>query len=137
MRLGKYGKILHKDKIVLGMGSIDRFTLFEFKPLGGIILNRFNTKTQDRFHTHAFPAVSFMLRGYYRECVLQPNGLEYYVTIKPGIRYIPTYYNHQILDSSTNALSITVMGPWGWSWSETHAEKKTTRVYTWGRRRIV
>lgn len=137
MRLGKYGKLLHLDKVTLGTGTITRFTLVELKFIGGIILNIFNTTTQDRFHTHAFPALSFMLKGFYNENILHPNGKIEKRKIIPGIRYIPTYCNHQILDSSRNAISITIMGPWGYSWSETNAEKLNTRIYTWGRRRIV
>ncbi len=130
MRLGRYGKILHWDTVKLGEGIIDRFTFFEFKPLGGIILNIFNSVKQDRFHTHAFNAVSIMFKGHYMEGIKGCKSRRR----EHDIKYLPKTLNHKILQSSKNAMSLTIMGPWDKTWTETFETK--TREYRWGRKRI-
>ena len=132
MRLGKYGKILHYDKTSLGVGNIKRFVVFEFKYLGGIIVNVFNTVDQDRFHSHAFHAVSLMLRGFYNEDVVIGNTT-IVKKITPGIRFIPKNYIHKIKDSSKNAISITFGGPWDKTWNE-YFDDMRIKTYSWGRK---
>lgn len=137
MRLGKYGKILHLDRVTLGKGTITRFTIFEIKFLFGIIVNIFNTKEQDRFHTHAFPAISVMLRGWYNEEYLDEDGHVHFVWMNAfDVRYIPRSYNHRIGKSSRNAISVTFMGPWKTYWTETFLNTKKVLSYTWGRERV-
>lgn len=132
MRLGKYGKLLHYDKTSLGVGNIKRFTFFEFKPVGGIILNIFNTENQDRFHSHAFSAFSLMLRGHYYEDVMDEIGNISTKKIEKS-RFIPKDYVHKITKSSPNAVSITFEGPWDSVWNE-YFDSGRIKSYTWGRK---
>lgn len=132
MRLGKFGKFLHYDKTSLGIGNIKRFTVFECKYIGGIILNIFNTDNQDRFHSHAFNAFSLMLKGHYYEEVILSNGQVITKKIEKS-RFIPRDYVHKITKSSFNAMSITFEGPWNKSWFE-YFDNGRTKVYSWGRK---
>ena len=135
MRLGKYGKVLHVDTVALGKGYIKRYTLIELKWLGGIILNVYHTQEQDRFHTHAFPAVSLMLQGHYRESILLPSGQTTSRLRKaPDICYLPRSLCHRIMESTPGAMSVTLMGPWKKTWTEISEDTKV-RTYTWGRKR--
>ena len=141
MRLGKYGKILHYDNVSLGVGNIKRFTFFEFKPFGGVILNIFNTDDQDRFHDHAFGAICIQLKGFYNEEYFYGTPEVGFKLIKqrtisaPNIRYIPRGMFHKIKDSSKNAISLTIMGPWKDSWKEWFDKTNKTITYTWGRKK--
>lgn len=132
MRLGKYGKIFHYDKTSLGVGNIQRFIFFEFKFFGGIILNIFNTHNQDRFHSHAFHAISLMLKGAYNEDVIENNKI---ITknIKPGIRFISRSYIHKIKESELNTISVTFEGPWQQIWNE-YFDNGRIKTYSWGRK---
>lgn len=131
MRIGKYGKLFHWDNTSLGVGNIRRFTIFEIKYLGGIIVNIFNTVGQDRFHSHAFHAVSLMLRGHYFEEVIVDNKI---VTKKiEKSRFIPKNYIHKITVSTPNAMSVTFEGPWGSTWDE-YFDNGRVKTYTWGRK---
>lgn len=132
MRLGKYGKLLHFDNTSLGVGNIKRFIIFEFKPLGGIIINVFNTDTQNRFHSHAFWAFSWMVRGWYNEEVIEGNQIISKI-VKPCFRFIPRNYIHKIQQSSKNAVSITFEGPWHSTWNE-YFDDGRIKTYTWGRK---
>lgn len=135
MRLGKYGKLMHFDRTSIGVGDIARFTIFEWKPIGGIIINVFNTTDQNRFHTHAFPAVSLMLRGTYEEDVMDLETPGHPVHTKHtslGFRFIPRQYCHKIRKSSKNAVSITFEGPWKAIWAE-YFDNGRVKEYTWGR----
>jgi hypothetical protein len=135
MRFGKFGKLLHHDCVALGEGRIDRYTLFEIKPLGGVILNVFNSVEQDRFHTHAFNAISVMIFGAYREEI----RTEYDVQVRTrrrDIRFLPRTLEHRILNSTPNAISVTICGPWKRSWTETSLAGRIRRM-TWGRKPLL
>jgi len=132
MRLGRYGKILHHDRVALGRGRIDRFTLFEFKPLGGVIFNVFNSVEQDRFHTHAFNAISVMISGSYNEEIRKDYGYEQRKRHR-DICYLPRTLEHRIMDSTPNAISVTLCGPWEGTWTETSLSGRIRKL-TWGRK---
>lgn len=131
MRLGRFGKILHWDNTSLGVGNIQRFTIFEIKYVCGIIVNIFNTTNQDRFHSHAFNAFSWMLRGHYFEEVIEDGAV---VTKKiEKSRFIPRNYIHKITQSTPNAMSITFEGPWESTWNE-YFDTGRVKAYSWGRK---
>lgn len=132
MRLGKFGKLFHWDNTSLGVGDIKRFTVFEVKYLGGIIVNVFNTENQDRFHSHAFHAFSLMVRGHYFEDVIVDGGFVITKKIEKS-RFIPRNYIHKITKSSPNAISVTFEGPWGATWDE-YFDNGRVRTYSWGRK---
>lgn len=131
MRFSRFGKLLHWDNTSLGVGNIRRFTIFECKYIGGVVINIFNTENQDRFHSHAFAAFSLMLRGHYYEDVIVGNEI---VTKKiERSRFIPKNYIHKITKSTPNAMSITFEGPWGGSWNE-YFDNGRVKTYSWGRK---
>lgn len=131
MRLGKFGKLFHYDTTSLGVGNIKRFTIIEIKYLFGIIVNIFNTENQDRFHSHAFHAFSFMIKGYYYEHVI--IGTECVTKKIEKSRFIPRNYIHKITKSTKNAMSITFEGPWESTWNE-YFDNGRVKTYTWGRK---
>lgn len=134
MRLGKFGKLFHWDNTSLGVGSIKRFTIIEIKYLGGIIVNIFNTRNQDRFHSHAFNAWSWMIKGHYYEDVIV-DGKEIVTKKIEKSRYIPRNHIHKITKSSHNAMSITFEGPWESVWNE-YFDDGRIKTYSWGRKVI-
>lgn len=122
-----------KARIALGEGFLDRFTIFEWKRVLSIYIHIFNTVEQDRFHTHAFNGIAIVLRGGYEEEYKDDSGT-HRKWIGPGIRYIPRAYNHRLLRSKPNSLSICFAGPWSDTWTEEN--DNYVRTLTWGRKEL-
>jgi hypothetical protein len=118
-----------------GDRSIHQFVLIEIKPLFSIVLFWFHKsdKVQDRFHTHAFNAVSFKLFGSYDEHVLESEDpvkvrIEERTSV---IKYFPRDSYHAIGKSKNGCLTLLVSGPWKRTWKEwIYGEVK---VYGWNR----
>lgn len=123
-----------KVRISLGEGHLDKYTLFENKSLFSVYFHVFNTVEQDRFHTHAFDAVSFVLRGSYEEEQKLPSGIVIKKKVGVGVRYIPKDYNHRLLRSEPDTMSLLFAGPWVRYWTEEN--RSFTRTLTWGRREV-
>jgi len=121
-------------RIALGKGFLDRFTIFEWKRFFSIYFHVFNTVEQDRFHTHAFNGIAILLYGWYEEEVKEEGRFSYRKKIRPSIRFIPRSYNHRILRSKPNTLSILFTGPWSKTWTEEN--EQFVRTLTWGRKEI-
>lgn len=135
MKIGNWFRALEWINVSLGQGDINRFVFIEIKYLFSIYLNIFNTIEQDRYHNHAFNAVSIMMRGWYYEYEMTPR-IEWPNLIRSlSVRFIPRDYVHKIGRSSPNAISITLAGPWAKTWTEIF-ENGNKKTLTWGRKVI-
>lgn len=124
---------MKKARIALGEGFLDRYTILEWKRFFSIYFHVFNTVEQDRFHTHAFSGIAILLSGGYEEEVKE-GSKTYRKWIGPSIRFIPRTYNHRLLKSKPNTLSILFTGPWSKTWTEENDHY--VRTLTWGRKEI-
>lgn len=126
-----------KKRVELGEGFIVQYTIFENKYFGGIWIYNWKTILQNRFHTHAFNAYAFLLRGSYIEEVIENNII---ITknvnqwLKP--RFLPKNYCHRILKAQPNTWTIVFFGKWSKFWYEYFEDTKTWIKYTWGRKII-
>lgn len=135
MKITQWLVIWQWVNIVFGEGYLKRLIIFECKYLFSIYLNVWKTIEHDRFHTHAFSAVSIMLAGEYDEERLSKDGTITKYTLKaPLVRYIGRDNNHRMLEARGRTISITLAGPWDNIWSETMAKTKKQRFLSWGRR---
>jgi hypothetical protein len=135
MKLTQSLVILQWVNIVFGSGYLKRLIVVEFKYLFGIYVNIWKTIEHDRFHTHAFAAVSFMIIGEYDEERLSEDGSVKKYTVKaPLVRIIGRNSNHRMLEARGTTVSITIIGPWDRIWSETMANTRKKRFLTWGRK---
>jgi len=118
--------------IIFGDLVAKQFVLFEHKKLFGIIFFYFKGGKQDRFHTHAFNALSIKLWGTYTEGILvyDKNWLEprfggivpvideiKYVKRDKIFKYFPRNCYHSINDSK-GCMTILFQGPWNETWKE-------------------
>jgi hypothetical protein len=131
--MNKFFKFCQWTHVVFGTGYLNRYVLIEIKYLFSVYINVWNVIEHDRFHTHAFPSISLFVKGQYFEEQLD-NGVSLFKA--PMIRFIPRTSNHRMLQSSKNAISITVAGPWDKMWTETFLDG-TKRVLSWGRKEIL
>lgn len=127
--------LFRKSEVALGSGSVTQYIIFENKYLFSLIFYRWDTIDQVRFHTHAFPAIAFLLKGWYWEKVLF-NGIEMtnFVNVPLVPRYLPRNYTHAIGNAKPGSLTMVIAGPWQKYWWEFFPDTKKWVQYTWGRK---
>ncbi len=135
----KLFSLFHYNKFTFGDQIVSQFVIFEFKYLISLILFYFHKSDgeQDRYHTHAFNAVSFKFFGTYDEYVLDDEKTgRYHVENRKGIiKYFPRDRYHKI-GKSTGCLTLLVSGPWHKEWKEYCETDKKITHYTFGRKAV-
>ena len=122
------------NKFSFGDQIVSQFVLLEWKYLGSIIFFYFHKseKPQDRFHTHAFNAVSIKFFGNYDEHILTDEKTgEYYIKKRNTIfQYFPRNSYHRIANSN-GCMTMLLSGPWNKFWKE-YVDGEI-KYYTWNR----
>lgn len=90
------------------------YTLIEIKWLFSIILLRFDPGSRDAQHTHAFNALSWVLRGYLLEC-FKGELISYSSSLRPI--YTPRDRCHKVTSLGTSWV-LTFRGPWRKTWQD-------------------
>jgi len=131
--------LLRFNKFKFGKQEVTQFVLFQYKYLFSIIFFYFHKAdgAQDRYHTHAFNALSIKFFGTYDEFVLKsipkpgyPAAI--YVNKRDTIfKYFPKDSFHCIANS-TGCLTMLLSGPWDKNWIEW--KDGVITHYTWGRK---
>jgi hypothetical protein len=104
-----------RKSIHLGDQNVTELTILEWKRFFSIKLFHFHPTDgkQDRFHTHAFNAVSILLSGdYVEEVVTEKRQI---VTLKRSRKrflFIPANQYHRITKSN-GCRTLLITGPWG------------------------
>lgn len=110
---------------------VDAFFFVEIKSLFSIAVLRFNYGSREAFHTHAFNALTWFIRG---DLVEQDVNGDYYVykrSILPKLTRRTK--NHRVIAVETS-WCFTLRGPWQKTWTETKDGKSI--VLTHGRKRV-
>lgn len=96
--------------------TVTAYVLIEIKCLFSVMLLRFDDGSREAFHTHAFNALSWVLRGSLRE--IYRNGYLYWH--HPGVTPIVTLREtyHKVASRGTSWV-LTLRGPWAATWRET------------------
>lgn len=125
---------LKYNKFTFGQQTVSQFVIFECKFLFSIIIFYFHKSNfpQDRFHTHAFNAISIKLFGHYDEHILddETTGKYHIETRNQIFKYFPRNSYHRIANS-TGCLTILFSGPWKKTWKEYINGNVVS--YSWGR----
>lgn len=110
---------MKKKRIDLGEQSVTELTILEYKKWFSIKLFNFHKSegVQDRFHTHAFNAYSFLLKGDYTEEVLEDNKIVKCLRSRSKALFIPKDSYHRITRSK-GCITLLVTGPWGDTFKE-------------------
>lgn len=104
-----------RKTINLGEQSVTELTILEWKKLFSIKLFNFHSTSgkQDRFHTHAFNAISILISGDYIEEIITPDGdVRELNRSRNRIIYIPANEYHRITRSN-GCRTLLITGPWG------------------------
>ena len=126
--------ILSYKKIIFGDFTANQFILFEHKRLFTLLFFYFKgSGWQDRFHTHAFNAISVKIFGTYMEAVIEDYAHvvgEYPRT--EVFKYFPRDSYHK-LGHSKGCLTMLLAGPWRDTWKEMDNNWNETEL-NWGRK---
>jgi hypothetical protein len=109
-------RILEKTKDGGPDSTVDAYFLCEFKGLFSIALLKFNKGGRENYHTHAFNAWTWFLKGFLIEHVYLNGYNGYYRSWKPKIT--KKSRNHRVY-AVEESWALTVRGPWSETWTET------------------
>ena len=112
--------------------SVQAYFLIEIKGLISIALLKFNKGGRDVFHTHAFNALTWFIKGDIIEHDINGDSYIYNRTILPKITRRSK--NHKVLARETSWV-FTIRGPWVNTWTEDTLAGKHT-VLTHGRKEV-
>lgn len=130
--------IWKKKRICLGDQDVTEWTLLEWKKLFSLKLFHFHKTSgiQDRFHTHAFKAVSLLLKGNYVEEVVMDGVIHKRNRNTHRLLYIPANQYHRITRSD-GCYTLLLTGPWGETFSELrHIGDDQYQEVTCGKHRV-
>lgn len=127
MKLFKWGKDGGKDS------TVDGFFLVEIKPLFSIVLLHFQNGTREVFHSHAFNAITWILKGKFIEHNLNGKDTEFGRSLKPKIT--PRSCFHKV-ESVGDTWALTFRGPWVDKWKEFLPATREFVTLTHGRKVI-
>lgn len=104
-----------RKSINLGEQNVTELTVLEWKRFFSIKLFHFHPTEgkQDRFHTHAFNAVSILLSGdYVEELVTEKRQIVALKRSRKRFLFIPAHQYHRITKSN-GCRTLLITGPWG------------------------
>lgn len=104
-----------RKTINLGEQNVTELTVLEWKRFFSIKLFHFNPTSgkQDRFHTHAFNALSILLSGdYVEEVITEKRQIVALKRSRKRFLFIPENQYHRITKSN-GCRTLLITGPWG------------------------
>ena len=123
------------NKFTFGEQIVSQFVLLECKYIGSIIFFYFHKtdKAQDRFHTHAFNALSIKFFGNYEEHILLNEETGGYKAEKRTsvFKFFPRNSYHRIAKSN-GCMTMLLSGPWKSTWKE--CIDGEVKQYKWNRK---
>lgn len=117
--------------------NVTGYWLFESKRFGSIVLLRFDEGSREAFHTHAFNAVSWVLKGRLTEFVLKENWRG--SALKPSLKpiYTPRERFHKVYGVAKHTWVLSFRGPWVKRWKEYLPKENREVILTNGRKEVV
>lgn len=129
-------KILSYSKDGGAESSVWGFWIVEIKGLFSIVLLKFVGKSREAYHTHAFNAISWVLKGRLTEHHLLggvKSIAEHPASLRPVITKRDTFHKVHS-DGVTWALSFR--GPWSKTWTEFREKEGRFVTLTNGRKEV-
>lgn len=91
------------------------YFLFEVKRLASVCLLHFKDGSREAFHTHAFNAISWVVKGKLTETEITGETRIFLPSLKPI--YTPREMFHKV-SSGKDSYVFTLRGPWVNEWKE-------------------
>jgi hypothetical protein len=131
-------KFLHWCKDGGPESTVYCFTLIEIKSLFSIMLLNFRGKSREAFHSHAFNAISWLLKGELIEhraskFCYELTDIVHYPSLWPI--FTPRSRFHKV-DAAPNTWAISFRGPWVKNWVDMEESTGVVKTLTHGRREV-
>lgn len=109
-------KLLFKSKDGGPLSRVTGYWLFESKRFGSIVLLCFDKGSREAFHTHAFNAISWIIKGRLKEVLIDESTYYLNPSLKPV--YTPRDRFHRVFGETDKTYVISFRGPWKKVWKE-------------------
>ena len=127
-------KLFHKAKDGGNESNVTGYWLIESKRFFSIVLLCFNKGSREAFHSHAFNALSWIIKGELEEHVKQ-GGVYSIVKILPS--FIPIFTSrermHKVYGVADKTWALSFRGPWTNTWKEYLPKEQKEITLTNGR----
>jgi len=110
---------------------VDAYFLIECKGLFSVALLKFNKGGREAYHTHAFDAYTWFLKGDLVEEDVSGEHYTYKRSIFPKLTLKSK--NHRV-KALSDSWCFTVRGKWDKQWTEYNETDNTSAIFSWGRR---
>lgn len=129
-------KLFKKMKDGGAESTVTGYWLIEIKSLFSIVLLKFEGKSRDAYHTHAFNCLNWLLSGKLHEKTVGVDGTQY-----DYWEYVPSFWPfiikredfHKVDSIAPASWVLSFRGPWVKSWEEYLPSEGRFRVLTNGR----
>lgn len=105
--------------------------LVEIKSLFSIVILKFNEGSRENYHSHAFNAFTWFIKGDMIEHNLDGREVVYKRRLVP--KYTPRECIHKVYANKTS-YAISIRGPWSKTWKEFNPQTKKFITLTNGRK---
>lgn len=130
-------KLFHKSYDGGKNSGVTGYWLIECKWLFSIVLLNFSPGSREAYHSHAFNALTWWLKGDVVEEILEGEfEIPTRKVWKPGFKpkFTPRDCFHKIIAGKNGAWALSFRGPWWATWSEN--KNGETYTLTHGRVRL-
>jgi hypothetical protein len=111
--------------------GVTAYFLIEWKILFSIGLLKFNKGSREAFHSHAFNALTWWIKGCVTEVKIDGTQTDYSASFKP--KYTSRANTHKVISHKTT-YALTFRGPWSDTWKEVRNGKEV--ILTHSRKQI-
>jgi hypothetical protein len=133
-------RILFKGKDGGPESNVTGYWLFESKRFGSVVLLRFDEGSREAYHSHAFNAISWVLKGWLIEEVKTTTILGITLnSIQPSFKPIHTARDrmHKVYGMAKRTWVLSFRGPWVKTWKEWLPKEGREVTLTNGRKEVV
>ena len=127
MKLLSFAKDGGKESHVTGFWFVEMKNLFSF------VLLKFSKGTREAFHSHAFNALTWFLKGKVTEYHIDGRKIDWQPSLLP--KYTPRSCFHKVY-AHEDTYAFSIRGPWALVWKEFLPTTNEIVTLTNGRKRI-
>lgn len=126
----KISNLFNKVKDGGPESPVDAYFLIEIKSLFSIAVLKFNKGGREAYHTHAFNAFTWFLKGDLEEQDVNGDRFQYRRGLLPKVT--KREKNHRVF-AKQDSWCLTFRGPWAKQWTEYKEAEDQTITLTSGR----
>lgn len=123
-------KFFSKSKDGGPSSTVTGYFLVEIKNLFSIVLLKFDNKSRNAYHEHAFNCISWILKGRLIENFMDGTVIKHKPSIFPIVTKKETFHK---VDSEGITWALSFRGPWSTTWKEYLPEEGKQYTLTNGR----